>query len=461
MPQIPIAREVAALIGEFAEGVQNRSLLLDKLVFHKKWGLEDFNANDAHRWSLMRMSDGGSNDLNRDAQKRADEARRLAARNPEKSGRLQAEANLAQRLASTQAEAQDARELRRRHSRRLVALVRSAFGERASITVAKLEGRLAINLADGLLQNAGICLDRLFGLPYIPGSAVKGVCRHAALAELTAAGGAEHRRLFLLFRRVFGTADNDFDNGELRPFRPLLAGLPENQKGGITFLPAHPVDDAKVVVDLTNVHYPLYYGGDRRRGIQPGKSESLAEEKPQPNPFPAVESGARFAFLLVLNGMDEDSSLLRTSEAWLEEALTIRGLGAKIASGYGWFSVDEAAKQEILEEEARAARELAEAARSQAEARAKTEAEARRLASLSPAERARDQYKQLSAEEFARKASELITLGPEDQKGFLAALLTPEKKETWKNWKKSDKPANKGRVEAIRQAAAQHGVKLP
>ena len=377
MPQIPITRDVAALVGEFAEGVQNRSLLLEKLVFHKKWGLEEFNANDAHRWSLMRLSDGGSNDLSRDSQRRGDEARRLAARNPEKSSRLQAEANLAQRLASTQVEAPDVRELRRRHSRRLVALVRSAFGERASITVAKLEGRLALNLADGLLQNAGICLDRLFGLPYIPGSAVKGVCRHAALAELKAAQAAERTRLFLLFRRVFGTADNDFDNGDLGPFRSLLGGLPKNQRGGITFLPAHPVDDAKVVVDLTNVHYPVYYGGERKRGIQPGKSESLADEKPQPNPFPAVESGARFAFLLVMNGMDEDPSLLMASDAWLKQALTIRGLGAKTASGYGWFSVDEAARQGILEDEARAARGLAEAVRKQAEARAKAEAEAR------------------------------------------------------------------------------------
>jgi CRISPR type III-B/RAMP module RAMP protein Cmr6 len=461
MPRIPIARDVAALVGEFAEGVQNRSLLLEKLLFHKKWGLEEFNANDAHRWSLMRVSDGGSNDLNRDAQSRGKEAWRLAGKNPEKSERLKAEANLAQRLASTQVESSDAQELRRRHSRRLVGLVRSAFGERASITVGKLEGRLAINLAGGLLQNAGICLDRLFGLPCIPGSAVKGVCRHAALAEVKATKGAEQRRLFLVFRRVFGAADNDFNNGDLKPFRALLGDLPENQRGGIMFLPAHPVGDAKVVVDLTNVHYPVYYGGDRKRGIPPGRSESLAEEKPQPNPFPAVETGARFAFLLVLDGMEEDLSLLRAAEAWLGQALTSRGLGAKTASGYGWFSVDEAAKQEILEEEARAAREVAEGARRQAEAQAKAEAESRRLASLSAAERARDQLKQLSAEEFARKASGLAGLGADEQKGLLAALLTPEKKDTWKSWKKSDKPANKARVEAIRQAAAEQGVKLP
>jgi CRISPR-associated protein Cmr6 len=453
MPRIPIARDVAALVGDFAEGVQNRSLLLDKFVFHKKWGLEEgFSANDAHRWSLMRASDGGANELSRDANRRRDLAR---GRNvdPEKAERLRDEADLAQRLASTQTESQDARDLRRKHSRRLLGLFRSAFGERASITVAKLEGRLAINLADGLLQNAGISLDRVFGLPFIPGSAVKGVCRHAGLEQLRLSRGPGRAAAFAIFRRVFGTADNDFVNGDLRPYRSLLAGLPENQKGAITFLPAYPVGDAKVVVDLTTVHYPDYY--------RTGRQQDLSNERPLPNPFPAVETGARFAFLLLLNSMGADKALLSQAELWLREALTIRGLGAKTASGYGWFSIDEAARQEILEAEAQEAQAVAQAAAKKAEADAKAETETRRLTSLCPADRACEQFKNLAAEDFAKKASELGTLTDDNQKGFLLALLTAEKKDTWKGWKKSDKPANKARVAAILEAAGRHGVKLP
>ncbi len=34
---IPIAGDVAELIGPSAERVENRSLLLDKFVFHKSW----------------------------------------------------------------------------------------------------------------------------------------------------------------------------------------------------------------------------------------------------------------------------------------------------------------------------------------------------------------------------------------------------------------------------------------
>ncbi len=48
---------------------------------------------------------------------------------------------------------------------------------------AQLQSRLMLNMAGGVMENAGLCLDR-FGLPYIPGSAVKGCARRAALAAL-------------------------------------------------------------------------------------------------------------------------------------------------------------------------------------------------------------------------------------------------------------------------------------
>lgn len=48
---------------------------------------------------------------------------------------------------------------------------------------AQLQSRLMVNMAGGVMENAGLCLDR-FGLPYIPGSAVKGCARRFALAAL-------------------------------------------------------------------------------------------------------------------------------------------------------------------------------------------------------------------------------------------------------------------------------------
>jgi CRISPR type III-B/RAMP module RAMP protein Cmr6 len=461
MARIPMASDVAELIGSAAEKVENRSLLLEKFCFHKSWGLDDLKSNDAHRWTLMRISEGGPSVLLREAHNRREEAGRLTTRNPEKAQRLREEADIAQKLAATQVEAKDATQLRARHTRRFLGLFWGAFAQRGSVTIAQLEGRMAINLADSLIQNAGICLDRLFGLPFIPGSAIKGVCRHAALEELKPAGADGQKNLFDVFRAVFGTADNDFANGELRPFQHLLFGRGENQKGAIAFLPAYPVNEARVVMDLTNVHYPLYYGGDKRRNIPAGLPESLAEEKPQPNPFPAVESGAQFAFCLVLNGINNDSTLLESATRWPETALTVRGLGAKTASGYGWFSLRPDVLQQLLDEERREAEAAATKAKSEAEARAKAEAEAARRAAMPPEELARDRFAGMNPQEFATAVSGIAALSAAEQKGLLLAFLMPARRDTWKGWKKSDKPANKARVEALLATAKTLGITLP
>jgi CRISPR/Cas system CMR subunit Cmr6 (Cas7 group RAMP superfamily) len=45
---------------------------------------------------------------------------------------------------------------------------------------AKLGGRLIVNQAGGVLENAGLCIHSHFNAPYIPGSAIKGCARHAA-----------------------------------------------------------------------------------------------------------------------------------------------------------------------------------------------------------------------------------------------------------------------------------------
>lgn len=453
MASIPVAGDLIDAIGPFAERVENRSLLLDKFVFHKQWGLGELKANDAHRWTLLRISENGPAVLNRESQDKKAQAQRLAAKNPEKSQRLKEESDIAASLASTRVESGDLTTLRAKHTRRFISLFRSAFGARAVILVGQLEGRLAINLADSLIQNAGITLDRLFGMPYVQGSAIKGVSRHAALEELKASSNEDRVALFESFRAVFGTADNDFTNGDLRPFRDLLNGRSENQRGSVSFLPAYSLNEARVVVDLTNVHYPDYY--------RTGRTEELSNERPLPNPFPVVEIGAQFAFCMVLNRPGADAGIIDAARRWLETALTTRGLGAKTASGYGWFSLQPQVIDQIIDEEGRTKTAADAKAKQAADAATKEAVEAARIAAMPPSEAAREKFAALNEEAFAKTASELSSLGPDEQIGLLLALLGPLKKETWKRWKKSDKPANKARVAALLAAATSHGVSLP
>ena len=50
---IPLAKDTSAAIGPFAEKVENRSLLFEKMVLAKNWG-HDERFNDANRFNVLR-----------------------------------------------------------------------------------------------------------------------------------------------------------------------------------------------------------------------------------------------------------------------------------------------------------------------------------------------------------------------------------------------------------------------
>ena len=134
-----------------------------------------FKIRRSSRRSILRISDGGREILHDESSK----ARRNA--NRKNDDRLHKEANLIDALARTSCEKPELLALRAKQAQSIREKTLRSYGDKGISIVAKLEGRMAINLAEGLIENAGICLDRLFGLPYIPGSAVKGIARHAAL----------------------------------------------------------------------------------------------------------------------------------------------------------------------------------------------------------------------------------------------------------------------------------------
>lgn len=447
---IPMPGDLAALIGTAAERVENRSLLLDKFVFHKRWpvveettrrGRDFVKWDEASRWSFMRIADGAETLLRKEAAARRAKAGGRDVE-PENKPRYEAEAKIADALANTRWENKELAALRASHTRRFLSLLHTAYGDRSAIVIGELEGRLAINLADSLIQNAGLCLDRLFGLPYIPGSAVKGVCRHSALADLRVAAASEIPALLGLFCSVFGTSEVDFKTGDLKAYRQYRDGGDADRKGAVDFLPATPVNEARVVVDLTNVHFPEYY--------QSGREEAQSNENPRPNPFPAVEKGAQFAFGLVLNGMDNRPEVLAAARRWLASALTERGLGAKTAAGYGWFSL----KPEVvasLEAEATKERQAADAkAREAAQASELAKAEAARKATLSPEALLSESLLKLPDDQFAAFAKDLAQKQEPEQRAFIRLLSTnKDKRERWKTWKKK-KPEIAQAIDAVR-----------
>ena len=437
-PSIAMTRDVAALIGDLAERVENRSLLLDKFLFHKQWPIvldekgDSVKWDDASRWSLICLEEDAGSILNSEANEieRRNSGSQVSEENRQKGLR---EAEMARKLAKIHHDSADLASRRAEHTRRFLPLFLSAGKDRCAIIIGQNEGRLALNLSDGLIQNAGMSLDRLFGMPCIPGSAIKGVSRHAALNELKSATSTETAKaVFDDFRLVFGTSDADFDEnkGELRDYKAMLGERPVNHKGCVSFLPAYPVNHARVVVDLVNVHYPEYYKtGDERK---------LGEEKPLPNYFPCVETGAQFAFCLMLTALGRDGeNLLARAREWLEIAITVRGLGGKTAAGYGWFSLKPDVLARLMNEEETRREELGKKAQEQAEKVAAETAEKERMASLTPEARASEIIMSLDDQGFAAFAKSIAQKQEHEKRAFQRCLSSKAKRERLRGWKKN------------------------
>ena len=72
---IPLAEDVAALVGDWAEGVENRSLLHEKFALPKVWGTPE-KLDNAGRGMFLRIVTRGADLLKEDARRGRDQASR-------------------------------------------------------------------------------------------------------------------------------------------------------------------------------------------------------------------------------------------------------------------------------------------------------------------------------------------------------------------------------------------------
>lgn len=348
---------------------------------------------------------------------------------------------------------------------------------------AALQGRLIVDQAGGVVENAGLCLHRTFGVPRIPGTAVKGIARAAAIESLASAPAAEKAALLARVLVVFGFSAVDLQHrrrvedcsdllqaffGDMVPTRDLpvpgpLAGT-DAFGGVVSFLPALPTGRMRIVADIVTCHHPKYYGGQQ--------AEPFDNEDPIPNPFPVAEAAegeaGHFSFTLALlprwlrlrsafaptDGLGPSFDPLVAAKEWLAGGITRHGVGAKTAAGYGWFDYDPDADQALREDAEDRARRVAEQ-------KARAAAEAARLASLSPEERRAEELGRLGDQEFIEKVKALPTLGEAEQRAVLMALRSA-KRSLWDKDRKA-KPSKKAgqRAEIVRRIAADLGESMP
>jgi len=180
------------------------------------------------------------------------------------------------------------------------------------------EWRMNIGLGGESVYETGMTLHHIYGFPYIPATAIKGVAHHYANYLLSLPedethefiSGNEGKKIIL---DIFGSEDDK-----------------NPQKGKIIFFDAFPITNPILSPDIMNNHYPKYYDGS---GKPPADWQS-----PLPIFFLTVKNTS-FKFVLGIKPKDEKDNpeLLKQTIDLLSEALMQKGIGAKTAVGYGYM----------------------------------------------------------------------------------------------------------------------------
>lgn len=170
---------------------------------------------------------------------------------------------------------------------------------------AEVQGRLAIGLgADSVLETS-ITLHHTYGVPYIPGSALKGLAAHYARNYLEGWEADKDD-----YKELFGTTD---------------------QSGCVDFydalyVPKSGFQEQALWADIITVHHNEYYQGEKDKA--PADWDS-------PTPIPFLTATGEY--LIALGG---DEAWVNVAYQILQLALYELGVGAKTSSGYGRMLLD-------------------------------------------------------------------------------------------------------------------------
>ncbi|MDW8104665.1 MAG: type III-B CRISPR module RAMP protein Cmr6 [Armatimonadota bacterium] len=167
---------------------------------------------------------------------------------------------------------------------------------------------IAVGLGNESVLEAGLTVHHTYGVPVIPGSALKGLCRRGALRLMQ-----EGKLRKEAFQVLFGYSEQ---SGEA-------------SAGYITFWDAwydpDSVGGKPFHRDVITVHHQQYYGD--------GKEFPTDFDDPNPVPFLVVRPGARFLFAI----QAPDEAWGKFTQNLLKWCLQNLGVGAKTNAGYGFL----------------------------------------------------------------------------------------------------------------------------
>jgi len=195
--------------------------------------------------------------------------------------------------------------------------------------ILKVSWRLIIGLGASHPQETSMTLHHTYGIPYIPGSAVKGITRHWIVLKFADDIARETKEDFeKIIDKISSAIESDYDiNRQIDEinFKDILDIFgTQKHEGKIIFFDAFPIENIKLKTDIMNPHYPDYYT----------KNEPPTDwQSPRPIKFLTIDSNTKFQFYIA----GKDKELLDKTKKLLIEALKNYGIGAKTSLGYGIF----------------------------------------------------------------------------------------------------------------------------
>jgi CRISPR-associated protein Cmr6 len=181
---------------------------------------------------------------------------------------------------------------------------------------ATTEWRMVVGLGGETVLETDLTLHHLYGIPFIPGSALKGLTRAYVTGEIYPSKRLEDDNAEV--QRIFGTQD---------------------KAGSVIFFDALPVDGRiEIDLDIMNVHYPKYYGEKR---------PPTNTENPIPVTFLTV-TDTTFLFALAPRRSNKDTEDVARVMGWLQDALQKYGVGGKTSAGYGYFVLSQQQEPDVI-----------------------------------------------------------------------------------------------------------------
>jgi CRISPR-associated protein Cmr6 len=191
-----------------------------------------------------------------------------------------------------------------------------------------LDSRMVIGLGGETVLETDLTLHHLYGIPIIPGSALKGLTR-AYVAK-------EYQEYYVTDGQPEEMPHPSKSVDEDHPELKNIFGRQE-KAGTVCFFDAMPLQgQIQFAIDIMNPHYPDYY-----RSLQSNSIKAPTNDQ-QPNPITFLTvSSTTFTFALTPRH-PKYADDVNKAKKWLQEALQKYGVGGKTSAGYGYFKIEQA-----------------------------------------------------------------------------------------------------------------------